>query len=599
MVRHFSSVPIARLIVGLTQGIVLYALYTAIELVAWPATDGYFFAPLLLAFLLVPPTVLTAAGNMRVRTLVLWTVATSAILAALGFYDVWRGGETSGSWFLFGSNLQQARIFPSAGLIFEAVLAMFIAHSLVFASDADRRLVAAYPRYFEVAWKLEVQLLLSLAFVAAFWLLLYLGAALFELVKLDFLTRLYRHRWFSIPATTLAFAAAIHVTDVRSGLTRGIQTLTHVLLSWLLPLLALIIVGFLATLPFTGLEPLWSTRYAAALLLTVAAVLVVLINATYQDGQADRAAPRLLRYAASLAAIALAPVVVLAGYALFLRVGQYGWTASRIVTAAAVAAAAGYALGYLWAAVGPGPWLKRIETCNVVLSVIVLCLIIALASPIADPARLSVADQLARLRSGKVSAETFDFAYLRFQGARYGRTALEGMTSGAAGESSALIKDKAEAALRLQNPWQRPGSVPKAQDLVANIAVYPDGRSLPDSFTQQDWGANRTEQWLLPQCLKDKSVRCEALFVDIDADGIDEIVLVEKKTRSALFKLGQDGKWTLIGTLPSLAACTGTLGDAMRAGRVKIVPPAWRDVDIDGRRFRLDTSTVAAVERCP
>jgi len=599
MVRSFSSVPIVRLIAGLAQGIVLYALYSALESTVWPATNGYFFVPLLLVFLLVPLTVLTAAGNMRVRTLVLWTVAISAVLVTLGLYDVWRSGESTGYWFLFPTDLQRARIFPSAGLIFEAVLAMFIAYSLVVASDTDRRLVAAYPRYFEVAWKLEVQLLLSLAFIAAFWLLLYLGAALFELVKLDFLTRLYRHRWFSIPATTLAFAGAIHVTDVRSGLTRGIQTLTHALLSWLLPLLALIIVGFLATLPFTGLEPLWSTRYAAALLLTVAAALVVLINATYQDGEADRATPRLLRYAASLAAIALTPVVILAGYALFLRVGQYGWTASRIVTAAAVATAAGYALGYLWAAFAPGPWLKRIETCNVILSVIVLCLITALASPIADPARLSVADQLARLRSGKVSAETFDFAYLRFQGGRYGRIALESMTSGAAGESSTLIKDKAEAALRLQNPWQRPGSVPRAQDLVANITVYPEGRSLPDSFTQQDWGANQTAQWLLPQCLKDESVKCQALFVDIDADGIDEIVLVEKNPRSAVFKSGQDGKWTLVGTLPSLAGCVGTLGDAMRAGRVKIVPPAWRDVDIDGRRFRLDTSTVAAVERCP
>jgi hypothetical protein len=599
MVRRFSSVPIARLIVGLAQGIVLYALYTALESAVWPATDGYFFAPLLLVFLLVPPTVLTAAGNMRVRTLFLWTIATSVILAALGFYDVWRGGETSGSWFLFASNLQQAQLFPSSRLIFEAVLGMFIAHSLLIASDAEHRLVAPYPRYFDAAWKLEVQLLLSLAFIAAFWLLLYLGAALFELVKLDFLMRLYRHRWFSIPATTLAFAGAIHVTDVRSGLTRGIQTVTHVLLSWLLPLLALIIVGFLATLPFTGLDPLWSTRHAAGLLLTVAAALVVLVNATYQDGQADRATPRLLRYAASLAVIALTPVVVLAGYALFLRIGQYGWTASRIVTAASVAAAAGYALGYLWAVVAPGPWLKRIETSNVVLSVVVLCLIIALASPIADPARLSVADQLARLRSGKVSAETFDFAYLRFQGARYGRAALESMKSGAAGESSTLIKDKAEAALRLQSPWQRLGSVPKAQDLIANIAVYPDGRSLPDSFTQQDWGANQTTRWLLPQCLTDKSVKCEALLVDIDVDGVDDIVLVEKNRRSAVFKSVQDGTWTLIGTLPPLAACAGTLGDAMRAGRVKIVPPAWRDVDIDGRRFRLDTSTVAAADRCP
>jgi len=84
------------------------------------------------------------------------------------------------------------------------------------------------------------------------WLVLTLGAQLFELVKLAFLTKLMRESWFAIPVTAFAFACAMHLTDVRPAIVRGIRSLLLVLLSWLLPVAVLLIGGFLATLPFTG-----------------------------------------------------------------------------------------------------------------------------------------------------------------------------------------------------------------------------------------------------------------------------------------------------------------------------------------------------------
>src|SRR4029077_12012456 len=161
--------------------------------------------------------------------------------------------------------------------------------------DAERKFMASYPTHFDVAWKLAVQVALSAVFVGVFWLVLWLGANLFELINLGFLRRLIEHRWFAIPATTLATAAALHVTDVRAGLVRGVRTLLLVLMSWLLPVMTLIAAGFIAGLFVTGLEPLWQTQHAAALLLIAAAVLIILINATYQDGDPGRAGPRLLR----------------------------------------------------------------------------------------------------------------------------------------------------------------------------------------------------------------------------------------------------------------------------------------------------------------
>ncbi len=192
--------------------------------------------------------------------------------------------------------------------------------------------VTRYRNYFDATWKFGVQLALALAFVVAFWLTLLLGAQLFKLINLDFLERLIEHSWFADPATALAIAAAIHLTDVRAGLVAGIRTVVLTLLSWLLPLMALLALGFVGSLIFTGLDPLWQTRSAAGIMLTAAGVLVVLINAAYQDGEAEGARPFVLRYAELVASALLVPLVGLAAYALALRVQQYGWSVERIAT---------------------------------------------------------------------------------------------------------------------------------------------------------------------------------------------------------------------------------------------------------------------------
>ena len=56
-----------------------------------------------------------------------------------------------------------------------------------------------------------MQIALLVVFIGLFWGLLSLGAALFKLINIDFFEKRLQHRWFSFPATTLAFACALHV----------------------------------------------------------------------------------------------------------------------------------------------------------------------------------------------------------------------------------------------------------------------------------------------------------------------------------------------------------------------------------------------------
>src|SRR6266700_7563219 len=137
-------------------------------------------------------------------------------------------------------------------------------------------------------------------------------------------------------------------------------------------------VGFTVALSFTGLDPLWNTPRATAILLTAAFALILLINSAYQDGGPEhfRAAP--LRYSSVLAAVLLAPLLGLASYALLLRVQQYGWTPDRVITLACIAVTACYAVGYFGAALRSGLMLRELETTNVLSAFFIVVVLLAL-----------------------------------------------------------------------------------------------------------------------------------------------------------------------------------------------------------------------------
>ena len=127
--------------------------------------------------------------------------------------------------------------------------------------------------------------------------------------------------------------------------------------------------GFLAALPFTGMEGLWRTGSATALVLAAAGALVILINTAYQDGEPDNRPPAVLRLAVRVASVLLTPLIAIAVWGLSLRIGQYGLTPDRIIASACALLGAVYAGGYGFAALSPlwrgGDWMKPLERTNV------------------------------------------------------------------------------------------------------------------------------------------------------------------------------------------------------------------------------------------
>ncbi|MYM66536.1 DUF4153 domain-containing protein [Pseudoduganella sp. FT55W] len=583
----------ARLAIGLVQGLLLYWLYASARDLVWPATAPYAMVPLMMVLLILPVLLISSLGHLRPRQAVAWLSVALAVLLVLAFHDAWRGMNSHPLL----SNWEQKPFYsPSELLVFFSVVFFFIAHTLVLAGVQEGRRIAGYNTYFETAWKLAIQLLFSAFFVGVLFIVLFMGAELFMLVKLKFLRELLQKSWFNVPVICTAFSCALHVTDVRPAIVRGIRTLLLVLMSWILPVAVVLVSGFLCTLPFTGLTALWETRHATSVLLGAAAVLLVLINAAFQNGEAVVALP--LRVGARTAAILILPVTMVGIYALGLRVAQYGWTSDRVIAAACLLVAAFYAIGYLWAAYQYDTWLKPVSVVNVWASFLVLAVLLALFTPIADPARIGVNSQMARLEKGKTAAAKFDFRYLRFEGGRYGQAALEELRQRTTGPDAELLRREAAAVLAIapKDRWMLPKKFTAPVSIAANLSLWPAGAQLPASFLAQQWELTQDDQ--KPGCLSRKENKCDAIVLDADGDGKPEVLLLEKEHGNAgyLYAEAGEGKWSVAASVSYRETACKPLVEKLRKGEFSFVTPRFKELDVGGRRVAFDNANLPVPE---
>ena len=574
-------VGLARLSIGVSWGVVMWWLFRASVTETaqshWPASQPQVFGPLVLVCGYIPFLKLAGIGRLRWRTYVLWLVAASVVLALIGWHDVARRAA---------DELTSPPYLSWAMSAFLAA-ALFIGHHLVVPADTERRWIASFPAYFDTAWKAGVQLVLSLAFTGAFWLLLMLGVALFNIIGLSFLGDLVGKDWFSIPITTTVFALAVHLTDVRDGLIRGVRSVVLMLLSWLLLVMTVLVAGFLIALPFTGLDGLWKTGSATALVLSAAGALIILINTAYQDGRPDTLPPAILRIAVRIASVLLTPLILIAIWGLSLRVSQHGLTPDRIIASACALVGLTYAIGYGLAAlipfIRPTAWMKPLERTNVVAAVLQVALIVALFSPLADPARMSVADQMTRLERSRIAPDKFDYRFLRFDSGKAGRAALTRL----AASSNPAIANQARKAQAVDSRYNmEEAQVTPLRTPV--IPAWPVGTRLPEGF-------------VIPVDEEDQRANCRAaddcVATAMDLNGDDKVEIVLANSFVATLYADQAGVWVRQG-LYNLITCDHSgkrpdVRDLIKSGRLTPTPSPWPDLSADGQTL------VVNAERCP
>jgi hypothetical protein len=612
--RATASIGRSRLAIGLFQGVVAWLL---LRLVApsypvasavkqthapyWASQHPMAFAALALITAYVPLIAIAEIGRMRRRMLVIYLGMASAIVAGLAAYDIWRdpiqywGGEPG------------SRVWPSFTVSFCTTLGLFIANQLLEHRERGNTLFTHYADYFEDSWMRAFQLVLSIIFALLVWALLELGGELFHLIHLEWFQTMIAHNWFRCPALAVAFAAAVHITDVRPALLTGVRNVGLTLFSWLLPIVVTLGAGFVVALAFVGVKPLWATNHAASILLWACAITVMLLNAAYKDGDPSNLPPAVLRWTGRMAGPVALALALLGSYAIGLRVYQHGWTPERVFSAAVAFMAVVYGAGYTYASVLRKTWLAPLASVNVAASLLILGILALVLSPAADPARLSVNSQLRRLTRGEILPGKFDYGFLRFESGRFGTEALARLADDA-------NDDVRERAARVQQTRTRTYHAPGEPDpavsepAFSHATVYPRDARLPDDFRSTNFP--KTSQ-VVPLCMRD-GTPCDIYILPYGALNDSAIIVSPHKPQLGerapyfvleghVFQRDREGKWIHIGTLAGMG-CPNIVA-ALRDGKVTTVRPEYDDLLVDGVRIHFSSvprvDNVCAKESSP
>ena len=591
-----------RLLIGFSQGLGAWGLLKLAapssydltrdhpgDLPFWSERHPMVFGATALVVALIPIIAVVGLGRLRRLTLGIYLAGASVVVAGLGAYDLWREPR------IYPGLFDHVRVWPSFRLTFCASFGLFIFNQLLEHRARDYSLLKAYASHYEDCWMRGFQLVVSLIFALLVWGILELGAALFGLIHVEWFRTLIKQNWFLYPVLAMSFAASIQLTDVRPALLKGMRNVGMTLLSWLLPLVVAVSVAFLAALAWVGIKPLWETRHAASILLWACSITLVLLNAAYKDGEVSTQPPRALRWAGRLAGPTMLAFSLIASYAIYLRVNQYGWTPDRFESAAVALLACVYGSGYTVAAAQRLPWMKSLETVNVLASVMIIGILVLLLTPIGDPARVSVTSQVARLTSGRVSPSGFDYQFLQFDAGRYGLNAIHRLSESTNPDirsRAALMKNNSR---RRYNPREE-GDAAVTEQPFSHAEIYPEGATLPQDFSAQDW---TKDVGLAHECLKN-GAPCAIYVVAHGPDGATALVVQSLPTPDkkfvfpptnlgSVFERDAGGRWVHTGEFDHLN-CPAVVA-ALKAGAAERVRPDHDDVIAGGVRLRLSSRT--------
>ncbi len=156
---------------------------------------------------------------------------------------------------------------------------------------------ARYPQFYLRLWHNVLTLFIVLVANGLFWLVLLLWSALFRLVGIRFFSTLFFETEAFIYVTIgLITALAVILARTQSRLVAAVQKLLTLIATGLLPVVSLLALLFIVTLPFTGLEAI-SARVSAAGLLSTLTLMLLLLVAIVNEPQ-KRVLPIRAYYAA-------------------------------------------------------------------------------------------------------------------------------------------------------------------------------------------------------------------------------------------------------------------------------------------------------------
>lgn len=307
-----------------------------------------------------------------------------------------------------------------------AGILLYVAGPFIQTFQRSGRLAFPYQMLFTHSWANFHIGAIGALFLGAVWVVLGLWAALFAMIGVKFFADLFSSGPFAWGISGAAVAYGVGYALERADLILTLRGVTLGVLRLLLPPVALIALAFVVSALFQGLGPLWETDHASMILLAWSILMILLLNAVYQDGSDTAPFSRPVIKLIEAAFVVLPLFSVVAVYGLSLRIHQHGLTVVRTYGMVVASFIALYCFGYAYAVLRrSSAWLTGIQPINRSIALLVLAVILLLQLPWLDPFRLSADNQFRRVADGHVPIAEFDFGYLKFELGHEGREAID------------------------------------------------------------------------------------------------------------------------------------------------------------------------------
>jgi hypothetical protein len=550
------------LIISLIQGLVIYLLNKLYKL---DFTTHKYLLTIYASTVLITQTIQLNFNNIKSKILWCFIGIITLISIITGIYS-------------FSLTIKTTDFTPFTFLyLFTMYSAWFIALPFIQALIEHDKLFTNYKSLYTNAWRNFLLLFEAFIFLGLFWISLSICSSLFKLIGIKFFSKLFSKNWFIYIASSLAYGMALYSLQTNESTINTVQKHLLAILKKLLPLMSFIAVLFIIVLPFKGLNLLFATKHASTIILSLIAFMVILINTSYQDGNSDENHNKWINNLIKLAILSLPIYSVIAIYAVCLRVNQYGWAFWRVWGAVLIAIASIYSFGYALSLLYKRNDLWKsdiISKTNIINSLIIISILVLINTPILNPARITVTNQIQRLLNEKVGAKNFDFSSFKFELGKLGIKKLVELSKIKNHKEADIIREEAKKALNAKYRYE----------LIKEPLLPVDIKMLPSGKIEQNFIDKINNDRLGNNCRQ--ADKCFVIAIDLNADNVEEYVLFTSYM-GYIFKANpQTNDWIRVGDVGAkIKNILTELKDDLEKGNFKAVPNNWYNLQIGDKVY--------------
>ncbi|MDA5556290.1 DUF4153 domain-containing protein [Shimia sp. MMG029] len=447
-------------------------------------------------------------------------------------------------------------------------LFLMIGTPFVGATLRDHHSLRDYGHLFDVSWGILVRYSAAWLFVALIWAVVFLSDALLQIVGLTLIADLLDVEVAAFVVSGVGLGLGLSVVhELRDYIS---PFLIMRLLRLLVPVIFGVVLIFVGAAILQAPGEMFGNLSQATTLLGVAVGMITLISVALDRSDLDAVQNVWMRAATAALALLLPVLIGLAAFALWVRVGQYGWTPARLATACMVLVVGTHAVCYAASVLLRGDWMGRIRQANIKIAVGMLILLALWQTPVLQAERISTQSQTARIISGAVAPEDAALWEMQTDWGHAGRAGLVALSADFATDIPAWQ----EAIAAVQHPEEHPdiarqlngrARLEPAEKLAQLMTVLPAGEGI-DAQAFRNIPLYRLQDWV-DICERAQDPGCVLVFGDFVPSQKERMgfVFLPLNTRQVdVFSVREFGEVLSIG-----AKTTGSDGDQVTVAQLR------------------------------